>query len=214
MDFGPDQTLFAAFGDRRDLVLCHDHAYAEIAYDDAQAPQPESIAAPVSVYVGSVAARVLYAGRSGCCAGIDQIVFTIPDGVQGCYVPLVVKNGNNVSNYTSIAVSQNGGACSDPFGYTSSELSTAARSTRPDCEARMKNKFPVTSNAPLKATMRQSARSMRRGWPWTTSSASPIAYAGSAKRIRDSGEMRAATHIAARAIARLTSCPLTRAGAS
>ena len=63
---------------------------------------------------------------AGCCAGIDQIVFTIPDGVQGCYVPLVVKNGNNVSNYTSIAVSQNGGACSDPFGYTSSELSTAA----------------------------------------------------------------------------------------
>ena len=28
----------AAYGDRHDLVLCHDHAYAEIAYDDAQAP--------------------------------------------------------------------------------------------------------------------------------------------------------------------------------
>ncbi len=28
----------AAFGDRHDLVLCHDHAYAEIAYDDLQAP--------------------------------------------------------------------------------------------------------------------------------------------------------------------------------
>lgn len=28
----------AAFGDRHDLVLCHDHAYAEIAFDDAAAP--------------------------------------------------------------------------------------------------------------------------------------------------------------------------------
>ena len=28
----------AAFGERHDLVLCHDHAYAEIAYDDELAP--------------------------------------------------------------------------------------------------------------------------------------------------------------------------------
>lgn len=28
----------AAFGERHDLVLCHDHAYAEIAFDDAAAP--------------------------------------------------------------------------------------------------------------------------------------------------------------------------------
>jgi LL-diaminopimelate aminotransferase len=28
----------AAFGERHDLVLCHDHAYAEIAFDDALAP--------------------------------------------------------------------------------------------------------------------------------------------------------------------------------
>jgi LL-diaminopimelate aminotransferase len=28
----------AAFGDEHDLVLCHDHAYAELAFDDAAAP--------------------------------------------------------------------------------------------------------------------------------------------------------------------------------
>ena len=28
----------AAFGERHDLLLCHDHAYAEIAYDDVSAP--------------------------------------------------------------------------------------------------------------------------------------------------------------------------------
>ncbi len=34
-------TLFddlAAFGERHDIVLCHDHAYADIAFDDAAAP--------------------------------------------------------------------------------------------------------------------------------------------------------------------------------
>ena len=40
-------------------------------------------------------------------------------------MPLVVKNGNNVSNFTSIAVAPQGGTCSDPFGYTSNELNTA-----------------------------------------------------------------------------------------
>lgn len=93
---------------------------------DAGAPPVGDLNQPIEVLVAGRRANILYKGRSGCCAGIDQIVFTVPDGVQGCYVPLVVKNGNNVSNYTSIAISPNGGTCSDPFGYTSSELSTAA----------------------------------------------------------------------------------------
>ena len=35
---------------------------------------------PVEVYVGGKRADVTYRGRSGCCAGIDQIVFTVPAG--------------------------------------------------------------------------------------------------------------------------------------
>jgi uncharacterized protein (TIGR03437 family) len=46
------------------------------------------------VYVGGKRAAVTYKGRSGCCAGIDQIVFTVPEGVEGCYVPVVVKTGD------------------------------------------------------------------------------------------------------------------------
>ena len=56
---------------------------------------------PVEVYVGGKRADVTYRGRSGCCAGIDQIVFTVPQGVEGCYVPVVVKTGDVVSNFVN-----------------------------------------------------------------------------------------------------------------
>ena len=45
-------------------------------------------------------------------------------------MPLVVKNGNRVSNYTSIAVAPNGGRCSDPFGFSDAELSAAEATGR------------------------------------------------------------------------------------
>ena len=96
-----------------------------IAGSDRGAPPVGDLNQSIEVLVAGRRANVLYKGRSGCCAGIDQIVFEVPGGVQGCYVPLVVKNGNSVSNYTSIAVAPTGGACSDPFGYTSNELNTA-----------------------------------------------------------------------------------------
>lgn len=96
-----------------------------IAGSDRGTPPVGDLSQPIEVLVGGRRANVLYKGRSGCCAGIDQIVFEVPSGTTGCYVPLVVKNGNSVSNYASIAISQNGGVCSDPFGYTASELNTA-----------------------------------------------------------------------------------------
>jgi len=92
---------------------------------DREAPPVGDLNQPIEVLVGGRRATVLYKGRSGCCAGIDQIVFEVPGGVEGCYVPLAVKNGNNVSNYTSISIAPTGGPCSDPFGYTANELSTA-----------------------------------------------------------------------------------------
>jgi hypothetical protein len=80
---------------------------------------------PVEVYVGNVKAAVGYQGRSGCCAGIDQILFTVPSGVQGCYVPAVVKIGNMVSNSVTLSVAASGTVCSDPAGFTTSELQKA-----------------------------------------------------------------------------------------
>ena len=67
----------------------------------------------VEVFVGTQAANVIYAGRSGCCVALDQISFEVPAGVTGCYVPVAVYSGGTISNFVSIAVSSGGGPCSD-----------------------------------------------------------------------------------------------------
>jgi len=67
----------------------------------------------VEVFVGTQSAKVIYAGRSGCCGGVDQVSFQVPAGVGGCYVPVAVRSGGTISNFASIAVSIDGGPCSD-----------------------------------------------------------------------------------------------------
>ncbi|MGH9674456.1 MAG: hypothetical protein ACRD44_14850, partial [Bryobacteraceae bacterium] len=96
------------------------------AGDEAAGPLPGDLASiDAEVYVGNRRANVLYRGRSGCCAGVDQIVFETPEGVEGCYVPIVVKTGDIVSNLATMAVAASG-FCSDPLGYPASDLQRAA----------------------------------------------------------------------------------------
>ena len=71
---------------------------------------------PVNLWIGNTKANIVYQGRSGCCIGVDQIVFTVPDDVlTGCAVPLVVEIANNsafVSNTTAIPIARTGRNCS------------------------------------------------------------------------------------------------------
>ena len=85
---------------------------------DNQAPQAGDLPTAVDIYVGGVrAANKLYSGRSPCCAGVDQIVFQIPDNApQGCYVPVQAVTGGVPSNAATIAIAAGGGACSDGEG--------------------------------------------------------------------------------------------------
>jgi uncharacterized protein (TIGR03437 family) len=93
---------------------------------------PDNVSPPVlnfqnvQVWVGGQSAKVIYAGR-GCCAGEDQISFTVPAVGNGCNVPVTVVSGGNSSNTVTMPVSAVGGACSDT-GPTlpTSILSTAA----------------------------------------------------------------------------------------
>jgi uncharacterized protein (TIGR03437 family) len=83
----------------------------------------------VKVYVGAEQAKINYQGRSGCCAGVDQIFVEVPAGVTGCHVPVAVEikgNKDIVSNWvtTSIAEPNAGRICSDATGPSSSEIST------------------------------------------------------------------------------------------
>ncbi|HVO97023.1 MAG TPA: hypothetical protein VMT15_03110 [Bryobacteraceae bacterium] len=64
---------------------------------------------PLTLWLGGVQANVLYQGRSGCCIGEDQVVFTVPaNSPTGCAVPLVAQIGNEISNYTVMPVAPAG----------------------------------------------------------------------------------------------------------
>ncbi len=79
------------------------------------------------VYVGGEQAKITYQGRSGCCAGVDQIAAEVPSGVTGCHVPIAVEiDGDHdiVSNWvtTSIAAPNANRVCSDVTGPSSTQL--------------------------------------------------------------------------------------------
>jgi hypothetical protein len=67
---------------------------------------------PLKLWLGGVQAPVVYQGRSGCCIGEDQIVFTVPDNVPaGCAVPLLVQIGSEISNNTVMPVANGSRNC-------------------------------------------------------------------------------------------------------
>jgi hypothetical protein len=87
-------------------------------------PPPIGTLSPdVDVLVGTKHATPTYAGRSGCCAGVDQIVFQVPADVElGCYVPLAVSAGGVLSNFTTLSITASGDACSDSTGLSAQQV--------------------------------------------------------------------------------------------
>ena len=91
--------------------------------DDRPVPQDLKDALGLQVKVGGQEARVLYAGPSGCCAGVDQVAFEIPQPApEGCFVPVVMRIRESVSNIVSLAVSSSGTTCSNEQDLLSSEI--------------------------------------------------------------------------------------------
>ncbi len=88
---------------------------------EAAGPLPGDLGSAIEVYVGGKRADVVYRGRSGCCAGVDEVYFYLPEGVTGCYVPVVVKSGQGVSNTTTMSISESGNYCDDPSGFTADD---------------------------------------------------------------------------------------------
>ncbi|MFN7938799.1 MAG: beta-propeller fold lactonase family protein [Bryobacteraceae bacterium] len=84
------------------------------------------IATPVEITVGHKQAAVTAIARAA--GGLDFIVFQLPQDVPtGCYVPIAVRAGGLLSNISSISISADGGACSDPTGFSASDLESANR---------------------------------------------------------------------------------------
>jgi hypothetical protein len=82
---------------------------------------------PIEIFVGDQPATVTYRGRSGCCAGVDQVVFTVPEGVRGCYVSVAVVIGGIMSNRTTMAIAPERGPCSDPIHMTLADIEQIQR---------------------------------------------------------------------------------------
>jgi uncharacterized protein (TIGR03437 family) len=109
-----------------------------VSGNEAAGPLPGKLSGDnYTVYVGGIPAAIQYAGRSGCCAGIDQINIVVPtNSVTGCYVPVVVTGpglagtaqntqipaDHAVSNFTTLSISANGGACTDASGLSAAQL--------------------------------------------------------------------------------------------
>lgn len=104
-----------------------------VSGDESAQPLPGNQNIPVKVFFGTQPARVVYAGRSGCCIGVDQIIVETPAGVEGCYVPLAIVAGElyndnvipvegTINDSATVAVVKEDGACSDPTGLSGSEL--------------------------------------------------------------------------------------------
>jgi uncharacterized protein (TIGR03437 family) len=106
-------NTFAATAQAGDILTVWGTGLGPIGGSDFTLPAAYPNFPGVDVFVGTQPAPVIYAGRSGCCAGVDQVSFQVPAGASGCYVPLAVRSGGIISNFVSIAVSSGGGPCSD-----------------------------------------------------------------------------------------------------
>ncbi|MFN7542932.1 MAG: hypothetical protein ACK5TN_09075 [Acidobacteriota bacterium] len=98
-------------------------------FPDNVAPTARDLEVPVTVTIGERDAVRLYAGRSPCCAGVDQIVVRVPaDAPLGCYVPLRIKSGSGVSNTVTMAIGERSGeGCVDNFNPFSNLLRNTRR---------------------------------------------------------------------------------------
>ena len=85
-----------------------------VSFADNIAPQAGNLPVKTEVFVGGVSAALQYNGRTPCCSGIDQIVFTVPNNApQGCWVPVYVRTaGTVVSNFVTMAISSDPNSCS------------------------------------------------------------------------------------------------------
>ncbi len=112
-----------------DTLIAWGTGLGPITGDETLAPPQVDLNTGAKVFLGGKPASVLYAGR-GSSAGLDQINFVVPNGVQGCKVSVAISVAGITSNFTTIPVAPAGqSVCSDPdFGVTAADLQKAQAS--------------------------------------------------------------------------------------
>jgi uncharacterized protein (TIGR03437 family) len=83
-----------------------------VSSNEAQpAVQTDMTNVPIEAWVGGKQANILFRGRNACCTAVDTVYITVPPGVTGCVVPVVLKIGNLVSNTVTMAIAASGRTC-------------------------------------------------------------------------------------------------------
>jgi len=111
-----------------DVLIIWGTGLGPITTDETVAPPQVDLGTGVQVFVGGQQATVAYGGR-GSSAGLDQINFTVPQGVSGCYVAVVTKLAGVASNFTTIPITAPGQKfCSETDGLTAADLTKVLNS--------------------------------------------------------------------------------------
>jgi hypothetical protein len=88
----------------------------------------ESTATDVTVEIVGRAVRPTYAGPSGTYPGLDQINVPLPAGTpDSCFVSVLVRARDSVSNESTFSKAASASACEDPFGFSNAELAALDR---------------------------------------------------------------------------------------
>jgi uncharacterized protein (TIGR03437 family) len=84
---------------------------------------PHAVKTPLQIYIGDIAATILYQGSAGY-PGVNQINVVIPPSVlPGCLVSVVAVTGSFISNTVTIPVNKGGGVCVDQLsGQTGDKI--------------------------------------------------------------------------------------------
>jgi uncharacterized protein (TIGR03437 family) len=86
---------------------------AALEASDAEAPQlADRTDVDAKVLVAGEEAQIVYRGRSPCCAGLDQIRFLVPAGIEGCCIPVQVVVEGVRSNVVTMSIANEGRVCS------------------------------------------------------------------------------------------------------
>ena len=102
-----------------EIVIFWGTGLGPIAMADNIAPGPigDMASLPVTITVGGITAKRIYAGRQSETAGVDNIYFIIPAGAPyGCQVPVAITADGVAANTTNIAITADGSKCQDLSG--------------------------------------------------------------------------------------------------
>jgi uncharacterized protein (TIGR03437 family) len=128
-------------------IILYGTGLGPVSFDETGPANALPLNVPLAVSVGGKAATVTYAGRSACCAGLDQINIIVPEGVESCYAPVYVRAGSVTSNFASLSIAAPGTtACSDASGMSAQDLTKLKSNASSQIGAFYLNRLLVNSS--------------------------------------------------------------------